>query len=99
MRIIALVLIAAILFGGGAFLWSKFRSPEKLINRVQVFIPNPTAAEAMVNLQTSLAIQYYIEARMYLEMLSQYDTENVDPEEFKKLVERSLYPNERSNRR
>ena len=90
MRIIALVLIAAILFGGGAFLWSKFRSPEKLINRVQVFIPNPTAAEAMVNLQTSLAIQYYIEARMYLEMLSQYDTENVDPEEFKKLVDLSV---------
>ena len=87
MRIIALVLIAAVLFGGGAYLWSRHRSPEKLINRVQVFIPNPTAAEAMVNLQTSVAIQYYIEARMYLEKLSQYNTENVDPDEFKKLVD------------
>ena len=87
MRIIALVLIAAVLFGGGAYLWSRLRSPEKLINRVQVFIPNPTAAEAMVNLQTSVAIQYYIEARMYLEKLSQYNTENVDPDEFKKLVD------------
>ena len=87
MRLTALVLILAVCFGGGAFLWSKFRNPEKLINRVQVFIPNPTAAEAMVNLQASVAIQYYIEARMYLEKLSQYDTENVDPEEFKKLAD------------
>ena len=86
MRIIALVLIAAIILGGGVYLWPKFRSPEKLINRVQVFIPNPTAAEAMVNLETSVAIRYYIEARMYLEMLSQCDVENVNPEEFKNLV-------------
>ena len=86
-RLVALVLIAAILFAGGGFLWTKFRSPEKLINRVEVFIPNPTAAEAVVNLQTSMAIQYYLEARMYLELLSQYDAENADPEEIGRLVD------------
>ena len=41
----------------------------------------------MVNLQTSMAIQYYLEARMYLELLSQYDAKNADPEEIGRLVD------------
>lgn len=87
MRLISLVLILAICFGGAGYLWNRYRNPEKLINRVQVFIPNPTAPEAAVRVQASLALQYYVVARLYLEKLSQYDAENVDPEEFKELVD------------
>ena len=38
-------------------------------------------------MQASLALQYYVVARLYLEKLSQYDAENVDLEEFKELVD------------
>ena len=34
-----------------------------------------------------MAIQYYLEARMYLELLSQYDAKNADPEEIRRLVD------------
>ena len=58
-----------------------------MINRVQVILPNPTGPEAMVGLQANVALQYYTEARMYLEMLSAYNADEVDPREFSQLVD------------
>ena len=63
------------------------KDTSDLINKVQVFIPNPTGPEAVVGLQANIAIQYYIEARMYLEKLSMQDASEVDPETFQKLVD------------
>lgn len=58
-----------------------------LINQVQVVIPNPTGPEAVVGLEANIALQYYIEARMYLEKLSMQDASEADPESFQKLVD------------
>ena len=86
--IIALFLVAAILFTGlvtpGFFV--KNRRTEALINRVRVYIPNPTGPEAVVRLTGDIALQYYIEARLYLEKLSEYDVRHIDKEEFAELV-------------
>ena len=90
--IIALVLVAAILFTGlvsPGFFLKKSRA-EALINRVQVHIPNPTGPEAVVRLVGEVALQYYIEARLYLEKLSQYDLTKLDEQEFGELVTNTL---------
>ena len=58
-----------------------------LINRVEVTLPNPTGPEALVSLQTNVAMQYYIEARMYLEKLSTYNVNEADPEALRRLVD------------
>ena len=87
-RFIALLLAVAILVLGfvkpGFFL--KEKRAEMRINRVEVFIPNPTGPEAVVSLVGDLALAYYVEARLYLEKLSQYDTGKMDPEEFASLA-------------
>ena len=44
----------------------------------------------MVGMEANIALQYYIEARMYLELLSTYDAENADPEELRQLVDDAL---------
>ena len=90
--IIAIVLVLAIAFTGlvaPGFLL-KGRRAESLINRVQVHIPNPTGPEAVVRLMGGVALQYYLEARLYLEKLSQYDESNVDEEEFGELIRNTL---------
>ena len=66
---------------------SDVEESSNLINKVQVVLPNPTGPEAMVGMQTNIAIQYYIEARMYLEKLSMQDASEADPESFQKLVD------------
>ena len=58
------------------------KDTSNLIIKVQVFIPNPTGPEAVVGLQANIAIQYYIEGRMYLEKLSMQDASELDPETF-----------------
>ncbi len=90
--IIALVLVAAILFTGlvsPGFFVKKSRA-EALINRVQVHIPTPTGPEATVRLLGDVALQYYIQARLYLEKLSQYDVRDLSEEEFGLLVTNTL---------
>ena len=85
--VIAVVLVAALFVGfikPGFFI--KKKKDVSPINRVEVFIPNPTGPEAITGMVGNLAMQYYIEARLYLEKLSQYDPEQLDGEEFVKLV-------------
>ena len=82
------VLLVAVLFLGfikPAF-FLKGRKQTSPINRVEVFIPNPTGPEAITGMVGNLALQYYIEARLYLEKLSEYDLEQLDGEAFVKLV-------------
>lgn len=90
--IISVVLVIAILFTGlvtpGFFL--KGKRAEALINRVQVHIPNPTGPEAVVRLMGSISLDYYTEARLYLEKLSQYDENNVNEKEFGELILNTL---------
>lgn len=64
----------------------KAKGEDELINRVEVTIPNPTAPEAIVSLQGHIALQYYIEARMYLEKLSMINAEEIDSTELTELV-------------
>ena len=64
--------------------------PSGLINHVQVTIPAPTGPEAIVSLEANIALQYYIEARMYLEKLSTADIDEMGPEAFKQLVDDSV---------
>lgn len=86
--LLAVLLLAGVLcFIWPGFLKKKITDPASLINRVQVTVPNPTGPEALVNLESALALQYYIEARMYLEKLSSYDTAGLDEAAFKKLVD------------
>lgn len=90
--IIALVLVAALLFTGlvaPGFFLKKSRA-EALINRVQVHLPNPTGPEAVVRLTGDIALQYYIQARLYLEKLSRYDAGAYDADEYFALVQSTL---------
>ena len=85
--VLALLLILVLVTGfikPGFFIKSK--KEASLINTVEVFIPNPTGPEAIAGLMGNLALQYYIEARLYLEKLSAYDLEDLDPEAFVQLV-------------
>ena len=87
----AVLLIAGVLcFIWPGFLRKKEVDPVSLINRVQVTIPNPTGPEALVNLETGIALEYYTEARMLLEKLAQYDIEKLDEEEFRQLVDDTI---------
>ena len=89
--LLAVLLLAGVLcFIWPGFLRKKEADPASLVNRVQVTVPNPTGPEALVNLEGALALQYYIEARMYLEKLSTYDAGKLDGEEFKKLVDNTV---------
>ena len=84
----ALLILSLLISLGGCsgFATRKARGADKLINNVEVMIPNPTAPEAMVSLQGSIALQYYIEARMYLEKLSMVNAEEIDRAELTSLV-------------
>ena len=90
--IIAAILVIAILFTGlvtpGFFL--KEKRAEALINRVEVHLPNPTGPEAAVRLAGELAVQYYIEAQLYLETLSGYEEDDVDADAFTALATNTL---------
>ena len=98
--LIAMILVVCIVVTGfvkpGFFLkkggnpGSQAQDAGGAVNRVQVILPNPTGPEAMVGMEANIALQYYIEARMYLELLSTYDAENADPEELRQLVDDAL---------
>lgn len=95
----AVLLLAAVLcFVWPGFLRKKEADPASLVNRVQVTVPNPTGPEALVNLEGALALQYYIEARMYLEKLSACDPAKLEGEEFKKLVDDTVAAFENADR-
>lgn len=88
-RWLSLTLILSLLIslvGCGEAKPEKTKDASKLINHVEVMIPNPTAPEAMVGLQGNIALQYYIEARMYLEKLSMLNPEEIDRTELKSMV-------------
>lgn len=91
--IIAVVLVVALLFTGfvaPGFFMKKSGGAESRINRVQVFLPNPTGPEAVVRITGDIALRYYVQARLYLEKLSQYDVKHLDEEEFGELVTNTL---------
>lgn len=86
LRTVSLMLVFCMALSGcGGGTPSGGKTSSKLINKVQVELPNPTGPEAIVGLQANIAIQYYVEARMYLEKLSMQDA-SADPDGFKKLV-------------
>ena len=85
---VALVLVVVLVLGfvKPGFFLNKGGKNETLINRVEVFIPNPTGPESLTGLVGELAVEYYIEARLYLEKLSEYDLNELDGEKFVQLV-------------
>ena len=87
---IAVFLAAAILITGfvfPGFFRSKKPAVSALVNAVEVTVPNPTGPEALVGMACNVALQYYSEARMYLERLGTYDTANADGKELKALLD------------
>lgn len=84
MALILSLLISLVGCGGATS--ENAKGADKLINHVEVMIPNPTAPEAMVSLQGKIALQYYLEARMYLEKLSMINAEEIDQAELLSLL-------------
>ena len=84
--VLALLVTAFLGFVKPGFFLKKDVDPDSLINRVQITVPLPTGPEAIVRMQANIALQYYVEARMYLEKLAAYDADKLDAEEFAKLV-------------
>ena len=83
---VILVVVLVLGFIKPGFFLKKNESAETLINRVEVFIPNPTGPEAVAGLVGNLAFQYYVEARLYLEKLSEYDLDDLDADAFRQLL-------------
>ncbi len=69
---------------------SLFKNKDDGINRVTVILPEPTEEEEIVNITSAVTINSYLTARAYLDLILEYDTENMteaEAEEFVKLID------------
>ena len=69
---------------------SLLRKKDDGINRVTVILPEPTEEEEIVNITSAVTINSYLTARAYLDLILEYDTENMteaEAEEFVKLID------------
>nr|MCR5615009.1 hypothetical protein [Saccharofermentans sp.] len=56
---------------------SLLRKKDDGINRVTVILPEPTEEEEIVNITSAVTINSYLTARAYLDLILEYDTENM----------------------
>ncbi|MBO4338432.1 MAG: hypothetical protein J5877_00750, partial [Clostridia bacterium] len=56
------------------------------ISKIMVSLPAASEAEQAMNATASLAVDYYLTARVYLDKIAFYDTENMDKESAKDFV-------------
>ena len=91
-RIISLILATALTVSAlsACDLSRKKEEENDGINRVTVFLPKPTEEEEIVNIAASVTMDSYLTARAYLDLILEYDTENMSEEEaaeFVKLID------------
>ena len=88
-RIISIFLATAMTFTARSAC-SLLKKKDDGINRVTIILPDPSEAEEIVNVTAAVTINSYLTARAYLDIILDYDTENMskkEAEEFVKLID------------
>ena len=89
-QVISVILTTVMVFSALSGCDMERRSDESDdINRYTVIMPEPTKAEQIVDVTAAVTVNSYLTARAYLDLLLDYDIENMsesDAEEFVKLI-------------